>query len=58
MPAGSHRFSTAEHERAMKIKASLKKRNRRMNDEEAERIAWATIQRDKSKRGGKGFLKR
>jgi hypothetical protein len=57
MPTGSHRFSQDEHDRAMKIKASYKKRSK-LSDEEAERRAWATIQSQRNKRSGKGFLKR
>jgi hypothetical protein len=54
---GKHRFSKDEHDRAMKIKASYKKRSK-LSDEEAERRAWATVQSQKSKRSGTGFLKR
>jgi len=55
MPRGSgHRFSEKEHERAMRIKHSYLKSG--AGEEKAERIAWATI--NKQKKHGIGSLKK
>lgn len=50
---GKHRFSEKEHRQAMHVKSSLKKQGK--SDEEAERIAWATVN---NRRHGPSSLKR
>jgi hypothetical protein len=55
VPLGKgHRFSMREHRQAMRVKASLKEKGE--GDEDAERIAWMTV--NKRRKHGIGALKR
>lgn len=46
---GRHRFTSREHRMAMHVKSSEKKEGK--DEETAERIAWATVNKDKQKFG-------
>jgi hypothetical protein len=51
---GKHRFTEKQHRQAMHIKASMKAKGK--SDEDAERIGWAAL--SKQKKRGLGAMKR
>jgi hypothetical protein len=55
MPIGKgHRFTEKQHRQAMHIKASMKAKGK--SDEDAERIGWAAL--SKQKKRGLGAMRR
>jgi hypothetical protein len=51
---GKHRFTEKQHRQAMHIKASMKAKGK--SDEDAERIGWAAL--SKQKKRGLGAMRR
>lgn len=56
MPVGKgHRFTERQHRQALHVKASVKASGK--SDEEAERIGWATVAKQKTKKRGLAALR-